>query len=111
MPLGIKFSLKWLNYRDYIGHRYIDKLLSSFISFHQIAVCTSISVLIYFPSTNLYSSCLDRICNSSRLSTQHGKTVQLVDENRKHDYFGSKPSTFFSCGKNVGKLRDVELRA
>lgn len=97
MPLGIKFSLKWLNRLDYIGQRYIDKLISSFGSFWQMGVRTSISELIYFPSTNLYGSCFYRIYHSSRLPTQQGETVQLVDENRKHDYFGSKPSTFFSA--------------
>lgn len=80
-------------------------------SFQQRAVCTNISELIYFPSTNLHSSCLYRIYNSSHLSTKRGKTVRLVDENRKHDYFGSKPSAFFFCGTNVGKLRDVILHS
>lgn len=111
MPLGIKFSFKWLNYHVYVGHRYTDELISSFSSFQQTAACTSISELIYFPSTNLCSGCLYRIYNSSCLSTLYGKTVKLVDENRKHDHFGSKPSTFFFCGRNVGKLRDVILHS
>lgn len=53
MPLGIKISLKWPNYHDYIEHRCTDKLIRSFHSFQEMAVCTNISELIGFPSTGL----------------------------------------------------------